>query len=313
MTLQADALEDGARQQTGLDDFGDGGHREGLERLITSMNEEADLTEVGEVVQQSRLGMLLVVAPARRTDLPGTPRDREPGGARTRLHHRAPPHRHHRAEPTGGLRSAVPLAAAVGVELALPAPGGSDPAHRPPHRRDGGRPGHDARDVPAHGEHAPRGRDDADRVPGPAGHDLPHRPLRRHGPGPELHGLGHRVRHARHLRATTAGCSTCCSGTARPGCGTSRRRCTCSPSTHCWRRIPTPSSSGATGTPPPSWARSAASCTTSAAGAATATTRWSSAPSSSTAGSRASRRAMDFRERMRRRPLRRRGLRRPAA
>jgi hypothetical protein len=59
MTLQPDALEDEARQQTGLDDFGDGGHREGLERLTASMNAESDLTEVGEVVQQARLGMLL--------------------------------------------------------------------------------------------------------------------------------------------------------------------------------------------------------------------------------------------------------------
>ncbi len=59
MTLRPDELEDEARRQTGLDDFGDGGHREGLERLIASMNDEADLTEVGEMVQQVRLVMLL--------------------------------------------------------------------------------------------------------------------------------------------------------------------------------------------------------------------------------------------------------------
>jgi hypothetical protein len=59
MTLRPGALEDEARQQTGLDDFGDGTHREGLERLIASMNEESDLTEVGEMVQQVRLVMLL--------------------------------------------------------------------------------------------------------------------------------------------------------------------------------------------------------------------------------------------------------------
>jgi hypothetical protein len=59
MTLRPDELEDEARRQTGLDDFGDSAHREGLERLTASMNEEADLTEVGEIVQQVRLVMLL--------------------------------------------------------------------------------------------------------------------------------------------------------------------------------------------------------------------------------------------------------------
>ena len=48
MTLDADELEATARAETGLDDFGDGGHREGLERLVASMNEEGDLTETGE-------------------------------------------------------------------------------------------------------------------------------------------------------------------------------------------------------------------------------------------------------------------------
>ena len=56
MTLDADALEDEARASTGLDDFGDGTHREGLERLIASMNAEGDLTEAGEVILQIRLG-----------------------------------------------------------------------------------------------------------------------------------------------------------------------------------------------------------------------------------------------------------------
>ncbi len=59
MTLTAEALEEEARQQTGLDDFGDGGHREGLERLTASMNTEAGLHEMGEVIQAVRLVMLL--------------------------------------------------------------------------------------------------------------------------------------------------------------------------------------------------------------------------------------------------------------
>jgi hypothetical protein len=55
MTLDADALEAAAREQTGLRDFGDGFHREGLERLVASMNAEADLTELGEQMQAGRL------------------------------------------------------------------------------------------------------------------------------------------------------------------------------------------------------------------------------------------------------------------
>ncbi len=55
MTLDADALEAAAREQTGLTDFGDDHYREGLERLVASMNAEADLTEVGEIMQNARL------------------------------------------------------------------------------------------------------------------------------------------------------------------------------------------------------------------------------------------------------------------
>jgi Sulfotransferase family len=56
MTLDADELEAEAREQTGLSDFGDGYHREGLERLVASMNDEAELTEMGEIMQRMRLG-----------------------------------------------------------------------------------------------------------------------------------------------------------------------------------------------------------------------------------------------------------------
>ena len=60
MTLDADELEAAACEQTGLNEFGDGYHREGLERLVSSMNEEADLTETGELMQRGRLGAHLV-------------------------------------------------------------------------------------------------------------------------------------------------------------------------------------------------------------------------------------------------------------
>jgi len=60
VTIDPDELEADAREQTGLRDFGDGYHREGLERLVASMNEEADLTETGELMQRGRLGAHLV-------------------------------------------------------------------------------------------------------------------------------------------------------------------------------------------------------------------------------------------------------------
>ncbi len=59
MTLDADEMEDAARQKTGLHEFGPGDHREGLERLVASMNEEADLNEIGEIMQRLRLETLL--------------------------------------------------------------------------------------------------------------------------------------------------------------------------------------------------------------------------------------------------------------
>jgi hypothetical protein len=55
VTLDADDLEATAREQTGLRDFGDDYYREGLERLVASMNDEADLTEMGEMMQHGRL------------------------------------------------------------------------------------------------------------------------------------------------------------------------------------------------------------------------------------------------------------------
>ena len=59
MSLDVEALENEAREQTGLDDFGDGSHREGLERLVAALNEEAELTEAGEVMLRIRVVGLL--------------------------------------------------------------------------------------------------------------------------------------------------------------------------------------------------------------------------------------------------------------
>jgi len=59
MSLDAGELEAEARRQTGLEDFGDGEHGEGLQRLVRSFNEEAELTGTGEVMQRIRLVALL--------------------------------------------------------------------------------------------------------------------------------------------------------------------------------------------------------------------------------------------------------------
>jgi hypothetical protein len=59
MKLDADELERAACAETGLDDFGDHFYREGLERLVDSMNDEGELTENGEMMQRIRLLSLL--------------------------------------------------------------------------------------------------------------------------------------------------------------------------------------------------------------------------------------------------------------
>jgi hypothetical protein len=59
MSLAVDRIEEDARTQTGLDDTGGDHYREGLGRLVESMNEEGGLTEMGEAMQQMRLSALL--------------------------------------------------------------------------------------------------------------------------------------------------------------------------------------------------------------------------------------------------------------
>src|SRR5665213_4285276 len=59
MSLDIDRIEGDARAQTGLDDTGGDYYREGLERLVVSMNAEGDLSEIGEIMQHARLTALL--------------------------------------------------------------------------------------------------------------------------------------------------------------------------------------------------------------------------------------------------------------
>ncbi|HVU72729.1 MAG TPA: sulfotransferase [Mycobacteriales bacterium] len=50
-----DELLDAARSETGLDDFGNDSFREGLERLVRSLQEESDLNELGAFVLRMRI------------------------------------------------------------------------------------------------------------------------------------------------------------------------------------------------------------------------------------------------------------------
>jgi hypothetical protein len=60
MTFSVDELEDGARIATGLEDFGSPYYREGLERTVDALNNEADLNEMGEVIQHATISNALI-------------------------------------------------------------------------------------------------------------------------------------------------------------------------------------------------------------------------------------------------------------
>ena len=59
MSLDVEEIEREARSQNDLDDTGGDYYREGLERLVASMNDEGGLTELGEIMQHARLTALL--------------------------------------------------------------------------------------------------------------------------------------------------------------------------------------------------------------------------------------------------------------
>ncbi len=60
MTFSANELEDGARAATGLDDFGSAYYREGLERTVAALNTEADLNDMGGVIQHATISNALI-------------------------------------------------------------------------------------------------------------------------------------------------------------------------------------------------------------------------------------------------------------
>jgi hypothetical protein len=60
MSFSADALEDGACAAAGLDDFGSSYYREGLDRTVAALNSEADLNDLGRVMQHATISNALI-------------------------------------------------------------------------------------------------------------------------------------------------------------------------------------------------------------------------------------------------------------
>jgi hypothetical protein len=60
VTFSADELEDGARAATGLDDLGSTYYREGLERTVEALNTEAELCDMGQVIQHATISNALI-------------------------------------------------------------------------------------------------------------------------------------------------------------------------------------------------------------------------------------------------------------
>jgi Sulfotransferase family len=60
VTFSADELEDGARAAAGLHDFGSPYYREGLECAVDALNNEAELSEIGNVIQHATISNALI-------------------------------------------------------------------------------------------------------------------------------------------------------------------------------------------------------------------------------------------------------------
>ncbi len=60
MNFDADELEQAACAATGLEDFGSPYYREGLERIVDALNTEADLNDMGRVIQRATISNALI-------------------------------------------------------------------------------------------------------------------------------------------------------------------------------------------------------------------------------------------------------------
>ena len=81
------------QERTGLADFGDDSFREGLERLVRSLETEATLNALGEVVLPELITQAPHAAPADRGLVPAPPRDRRRADRRAADRPRPAPHR----------------------------------------------------------------------------------------------------------------------------------------------------------------------------------------------------------------------------
>ena len=134
MTFRADELEEGARAATGLDDFGSPYYREGLERTVDALNTEADLSDMGQVIQHATISNALIQR-LKVEDTCAAPGDRRRNHRwPSRACHRPAPHRDHGAEPAGGGRPSIPFVADVGIAGADSPTRDRHPAHRPSDR-----------------------------------------------------------------------------------------------------------------------------------------------------------------------------------
>lgn len=60
MSFSADELEAGARAATGLEDFGSTYYRDGLEHTVAALNAEANLNDMGRVIQHATISNALI-------------------------------------------------------------------------------------------------------------------------------------------------------------------------------------------------------------------------------------------------------------
>ena len=208
MSFSADELEDGARAATGLDDFGSPYYREGLERTVDALNNEADLNEMGNVIQHATISNALIQrlkiidtykqhpeiadevvdGPVVILGLPRTgttalgqlvANDPQFRSLRTWESQAPTP------PPEAATQHTDPRIAQAAEGIAM---------------IDSMFP-----DFKTMMQLGARGRD---RMPGPDGHELSDLPLRRRGPGSQLHRVADGDRYARDLRVSPAGAQT---------------------------------------------------------------------------------------------------------
>ncbi|MDT5273276.1 MAG: hypothetical protein QOG95_208 [Mycobacterium sp.] len=83
VTFSADELEEGARAATGLHDFGSPYYREGLERTVEALNAEAQLSDMGQVIQHATISDVLIQRLKIEDTYAHHPRERFAGYLRT--------------------------------------------------------------------------------------------------------------------------------------------------------------------------------------------------------------------------------------